>query len=101
MHCHTKLHELHREKDSTAMSKFDKIDHPAHYTQGGIEPIDYIEANDLNFCEGNVVKYVTRYRHKNGVEDLKKAKWYLERLIARAGPKDRAGNPINHSKPTE
>lgn len=66
------------------MSKFDKINHPAHYNQGAIQPIDYIEANDLNFCEGNVVKYVTRYRNKNGVEDLKKAKWYLERLIAEA-----------------
>lgn len=84
MHSHTKLYELQREKDNAAMSKPDKINHPAHYNQGAIEPIDYIEANELNFCEGNVVKYVTRYRHKNGVEDLKKAKWYLERLIAGA-----------------
>lgn len=54
---------------------------PPHYRQGSIEPIDYIEANDLGFREANIIKYVTRYKHKNGVEDLKKAKWYIERLI--------------------
>jgi hypothetical protein len=47
-----------------------------------IPPIDYIEANDLNFTEGNIVKYVSRYKDKNGLEDLKKAKWYIERLIS-------------------
>jgi len=51
-----------------------------HYNKP-IEPIEYIEKNSLGFHEGNVVKYITRYKDKNGVEDLKKAKWYLERLI--------------------
>ena len=55
--------------------------HPDHYAQQGIEPIEYIEANNLNFSEGNVVKYVTRHRKKNGKEDLLKARWYINRLI--------------------
>ena len=53
---------------------------PEHYTQG-IECIDYITSKDMSFLEGNVVKYVTRYRMKNGLEDLMKAQWYLTRLI--------------------
>lgn len=54
---------------------------PNHYTSKGIQPIDYIEANNLNFNEGNVIKYVTRYKDKNGLEDLKKAQYYINRLI--------------------
>ena len=58
------------------------VDHPSHYNQGKIEVIDAIEDWNLNFCEGNVIKYVARHRYKNEpVEDLKKAKWYLDRLI--------------------
>jgi hypothetical protein len=53
----------------------------AHYRDKGIQPIIYIHANDLGFCEGNVVKYVTRWREKNGIADLEKAKHYLELLI--------------------
>jgi hypothetical protein len=55
-----------------------------HYKLQGIQPIDYIMANELDFCEGNVVKYVTRWRYKNGVQDLKKARHYLDFLIAAA-----------------
>jgi hypothetical protein len=55
-----------------------------HYTTQEIQPIDYILANELDFCEGNVVKYVTRWRYKNGVQDLKKARHYLDFLIAHA-----------------
>lgn len=58
----------------------DMVNHPKHYNQG-IEAIDYIESHKMNFNEGNVVKYVTRHKYKNGVEDLKKAKFYLEREI--------------------
>lgn len=47
-----------------------------------IQPLDYIEANKLTFSEGNVIKYVSRHRNKNGLEDLFKAKHYLERIIA-------------------
>ena len=54
---------------------------PDYYTQGSIECIDYIISKKLNFLEGNVVKYITRNKHKGGIEDLKKAQWYLNRLI--------------------
>lgn len=52
-----------------------------HYKNKSIQPIDYIIGNSLGFCEGNVIKYVTRYKDKNGVEDLMKAKQYIEFLI--------------------
>lgn len=62
----------------------DEINNPPHYTKGGIEPADYIEANDLDFFEGNVIKYVTRYPHKGTpLKDLHKAMFYLERIIKR------------------
>jgi hypothetical protein len=59
---------------------------PWHYAfdEGVIECIDYIESHAFDFVEGNVIKYVTRYQHKNGTEDLKKARWYLDRLIERS-----------------
>jgi len=60
----------------------DKVNHPPHYTQGSIECIDVIEDWGLGFHEGNALKYLCRWKHKNGVEDLKKAKWYIERLIS-------------------
>ena len=63
----------------------DPINHPLHYTHGDIEPIDAIEAWGLGFCLGNVVKYIARAGHKGDrLEDLKKARWYLEREIERA-----------------
>ena len=52
-----------------------------HYKGKAIQPIIYIHANNLGFCEGNVVKYVTRWREKNGIADLEKAKHYIELLI--------------------
>ena len=61
---------------------FDMVNQPPHYTKGGIETIDFIEAKELNYNLGNVVKYVTRSGLKGTrIEDLKKAKWYLEREI--------------------
>jgi len=51
-----------------------------HY-KTGIQPVVYNQVNNLGFCEGNVVKYVTRHQRKGGVEDLKKAIHYLEMLI--------------------
>jgi len=56
---------------------------PSHYTACAIQPIDYICAKNLNFLEGNVVKYVTRHKAKNGKEDLEKALYYLQMLIDR------------------
>lgn len=61
--------------------KEDTVNHPKHYNFGKIEVIDAIEDWGCGFHVGNVIKYVARYKHKNGLEDLKKAKWYLDRLI--------------------
>ena len=60
----------------------DPVNSPAHYTAGGIETIDFIEAKRLGYNLGNVVKYITRSGHKgNQLEDLRKAQWYLTREI--------------------
>jgi hypothetical protein len=55
-----------------------------HYQSLAIEPIDYILANELDFCEGSVVKYISRWRNKNGIQDLYKAKHMIEFLIEQA-----------------
>lgn len=65
----------------------DPVNQPVHYTQGDIECIDAMKAQSTpeefnGFLKLQSVKYLWRYRHKNGLEDLKKARWYLERLIA-------------------
>jgi hypothetical protein len=64
----------------------DNINNPKHYGQGDIECIDYIkdiltDEELIGYYRGNVAKYLYRWRYKNGVEDLKKARWYLEALI--------------------
>ncbi|MCI6736713.1 MAG: DUF3310 domain-containing protein [Intestinibacter sp.] len=60
----------------------DNVNHPAHYTDGNIEVIDYIEDKQLGFHLGNVVKYISRAGKKGDtLEDLKKAQWYLNRYI--------------------
>jgi hypothetical protein len=62
---------------------FDMVNHPPHYKAGGIETIDFIEAKNLGYNLGNVVKYVSRADLKgNKLEDLQKAKWYLDRAIS-------------------
>ena len=53
-----------------------------HY-QGDIQPIEFIEAQQFDFLEGSLIKYISRYPQKGGLEDLLKAQWYLERLIVR------------------
>ncbi len=53
----------------------------SHYKDMAIQPIDYIMRNRLDYCEGNIVKYVSRYRYKNGIEDLRKARHYIDMLI--------------------
>lgn len=65
---------------------FDTVNKPAHYNQSGIECIVAIEASMSNeqFCgylKGNIIKYMWRYEDKNKIEDLKKAQWYLNKLI--------------------
>ena len=66
----------------------DTVNHPTHYMAGSMEVIDHIE--DIltsegfeGYCIGNVLKYVSRYRYKGGTEDLRKAEWYLSRIIER------------------
>jgi len=65
--------------------KEDMVNHPPHYNKAGIETIDAIKAmTDGGFeyyLQGNIMKYLWRYRYKNGAEDLKKAQWYLTELI--------------------
>lgn len=62
--------------------KEDVINHPSHYTRGKIEVIDFIEDQQLPYHLGNVIKYVARAGHKGDkLEDLKKARWYLDRYI--------------------
>lgn len=63
------------------LSALDKQVSGVHYKDKGIQPIIYIHANNLGFCEGNVVKYVTRWKEKGGKADLRKAIHYLELLI--------------------
>lgn len=63
------------------------INHPAHYCQGGIECIEAIKAATIGLmgmeavCTANAIKYLWRWKRKNGTEDLRKARWYLDRLI--------------------
>jgi hypothetical protein len=62
----------------------DNINSPMHYTRGGIETIDFIEAKGLNYNLGNAVKYISRAGYKlDTIEDLRKAVWYLSREIDR------------------
>jgi hypothetical protein len=67
------------------ISADDPVNHPPHYKTGGVETIDFIEAKDLNYRLGNVIKYVVRCGKKDGsdpVQDLEKARFYLDREIA-------------------
>ena len=53
----------------------------SHYKDMKIQPVEYIVANNLGYCEGNVVKYVSRWKSKGGVDDLRKARHYIDLLI--------------------
>ena len=73
-----------------APSPFDPVERPEHYVQGSVECIDAIKAATAGLggfegcCAGNAVKYLWRWHRKGGVQDLRKARWYLDRLIASA-----------------
>jgi hypothetical protein len=72
-------------KPEFGASNVDLVNSPPHYRVGGIETIDFIEAKNLNYNLGNAVKYITRADHKdNRVQDLEKARWYIEREILSA-----------------
>lgn len=62
---------------------------PAYYSRFKIQPLDFITANKLDFLTGNVIKYIMRHDAKNGLEDLEKAKVYLERLIEQTKEKEK------------
>ena len=74
-------------KQMLGIKTVDNVNHPQHYQANGIETIDVIEAwtdgldGILAVCTANVIKYISRWNKKNGIEDLEKAKWYLDRLI--------------------
>jgi len=74
-----------RRLQEAEQKKEDTVNHPAHYNKAGIETIDALQAMLTDgfdyYLQGNIVKYLWRYRYKNGVEDLKKARWYLNKLI--------------------
>lgn len=63
------------------MSALTKQVNGSHYSQRAIQPVEYIHGNGIGYMEGNVIKYVTRWRDKGGIADLEKAKHYLEMLI--------------------
>nr|WP_260443276.1 DUF3310 domain-containing protein [Listeria innocua] len=78
------LDEVVYSKLSKTLTNDDCINSPSHYTAGGIETLDYIKAKVKDYpsyAAGNILKYVSRYEHKNGIEDLKKAQFYLNDLI--------------------
>jgi hypothetical protein len=57
----------------------------SHYKNMRIQPVEFIQVNGLGFCEGNAIKYLCRWKNKNGVEDLKKARHYIDLLIEMEG----------------
>ena len=63
----------------------ERVDHPKHYSRGSIETIQAIMGLNLDPCEGNVLKYISRHQDKNGIEDLQKAKKYLDLMIENYG----------------
>jgi hypothetical protein len=83
---HEKTTQLSSDARESDLTK-DNVNHPLHYTKGSYEVIDVITdvTRDMvgieAVCVGNIIKYVARYKHKNGVEDLEKARWYLNKLI--------------------
>ena len=73
-------------KEEAPLVQSDQVNHPPHYTDGGIETIEAIEAQLSQeeyegYLRGNCVKYLWRWRNKGGVQDLEKCRWYLDRLI--------------------
>jgi hypothetical protein len=87
-----KIKEAYEELEAEKVLRlaYDNVNHPKHYGQGDIECIDYISDfltydEYVGYLRGNVTKYLHRWRYKNGLEDLKKAQWYLARLVEEVG----------------
>jgi hypothetical protein len=76
-------------------TKTDTVNHPSHYADGKIECIDAIDVvcadlpSEFAYYTGTILKYIWRWNKKNGVEDLRKARWYLNRLIVKLEPTDK------------
>lgn len=69
------------------------VDNPIYYSQGEIQPYDFIKAQKMDFTEGSIIKYLTRYKFKGKpLEDLKKARWYLDKLIEKEGKNEMEKN---------
>ncbi len=79
------LEDENEQAGKEAYGGLDIVNNPPHYNQAGIECIEAIKAATDDgyeyYLQGNIIKYLWRYRYKNGIEDLKKAQWYLTKLI--------------------
>jgi len=80
------------------MSAIDKQIGGDHYKGMAIQPIQYIQANKLSYIEGNIVKYISRWRDKNGIEDLLKIKHYVEFLIEEETKTEQQPNDLRDKK---
>ena len=82
--------ESQKQREQRLSYQKEEVTNPDHYDKVGfaIQPIEYITANELDFLEGNVIKYVSRYPHKGGLNDLLKARTYIEFLIERERKKE-------------
>lgn len=76
-----RLWNIHPVTGSVGTSALEKQVGGSHYKQFPIQPVEFINANNLSYMQGNVIKYVVRYPFKNGIADLEKAKHYIEMLI--------------------
>ena len=87
----TTLNDQYAEIEKVRQALKDNVNHPSHYTQGKVECIDALESATIGksgieaVCVANVIKYLWRYEEKNGLEDVKKAQFYLNRLLATLG----------------
>lgn len=85
--CSIKNNDAYPETYCLEENAHDAVNHPSHYCRDGIECIDVIKATTKGmnafdaFCQGNAMKYLFRWHFKNGVQDLKKARWYIDKLI--------------------
>ncbi len=81
---HMEFMKMMEDKELSKLQE-DMINHPRHYNESGIECIDALQAmlgDGFNaYLQGNIAKYLWRFKYKNGIEDLKKAQWYLNKLI--------------------
>jgi hypothetical protein len=78
--------------DGTPLSRKDAVHRPDHYARFAIEPITFIMANNIGFAAGNVIKYVMRWDAKDGLQDLRKARRYLDMMIEDAERKQAGGD---------